>query len=166
MKRAAAALFTATVVALAVSGCTSDDNESSDATVTTTAGLLDRASDAVSSAADAAQGAISSAQSAAEGAVSSAQSAAAGLSSRASGAVDAVQAGTFVAAFRAGYPDLAEGRDDAAIEDIYAETCAAVDANVDEATVVSELQVRAGNGGTEATQQQAQQIYNIAKPLC
>ncbi|MFD1811492.1 hypothetical protein [Rhodococcus gannanensis] len=164
MKRAAAALFTATAVALAVAGCTSD-SESSD-TVTTTAGLLDRASDAVSSAADAAQGAISSAQSAAEGVKSSAQSAAANLTSRASGAVDAVQAGTFVAAFRAGYSDLAEGRDDAAIEDIYAETCAAIDANVDEATVVSELQVRAGNGGTEATPQQAQQIYNIAKPLC
>ncbi|WP_137874783.1 hypothetical protein [Rhodococcus sp. Q] len=161
MKRVAAALFTATLVSVTVAGCTSD-SESSDTTVTTTAGVLDRASDAVSSAANAAQGAISSAQ----GAVSSMQSAAAGLTSRASGAVDAIQSGTFVAAFRAGYPDLSEGRDDAAIEDIYAETCAAIDANVDEATVVSELQVRAGNGGTEATPEQAQQIYNIAKPLC
>ncbi len=161
MKRVAAALFTATVVSLTVAGCTSD-SESSDTTVTTTAGVLDRASDAVSSAANAAQGAISSAQ----GAVSSMQSAAAGLTSRASGAVDAIQSGAFVAAFRAGYPDLSEGRDDAAIEDIYAETCAAIDANVDESTVVSELQVRAGNNGTEATQEQAQQIYNIAKPLC
>ncbi|MFD4291888.1 hypothetical protein ACFWQG_01560 [Rhodococcus sp. NPDC058532] len=115
---------------------------------------------------EAAQGAVSSAQSAAQGAVSSAQSAASSLADRATGAVDAIQAGTFTAAFRAGYPELAEGRDDAAIEDIYAQTCAAIDQNIDESTVIAELEVRAGNNGTLATEQQAKQIYNIAKPLC
>ncbi|MFF0815354.1 hypothetical protein ACFYVR_09415 [Rhodococcus sp. NPDC003318] len=161
----AAAVFTAAVVTFAVAGCTSD-SESSDTTVTTTAGVLDRASEAVSSAANAAQGAISSAQSAAEGAISSAQSAASSIASRAAGTVDGVKAGTFTAAFRAGYSDLAEGRDDAAIEDIYAQTCAAIDSGVEESQVVSEIEVRASNGDTKATPEQAQQIYNIAKPLC
>lgn len=161
----AAAVLTASVIALAVTGCTSD-SESSDSTVTTTAGVLDKASEAVSSAANAAQGAISSAQSAAEGAISSAQSAAGSVASRAAGTVDGVKAGTFTAAFRAGYPNLAEGRDDADIENIYAQTCAAIDSGVEESQVVSEIETNASNGDTKATADQAQQIYNIAKPLC
>ncbi|MGW5076223.1 hypothetical protein [Rhodococcus sp. NPDC004095] len=160
----AAAVLTASAISLALVGCTSNnDNES---TTTTPTGALDRASSAVESAASAAQGAITSAQSAAQGAISSAQSAAGSLVTRAQGAVDTVKAGTFTTTFKAAYPSLAEGRDDSAIEDIYAQTCAAIDAGVDEATVVSELEVRAGNNGTKATPEQAQRIYDIAKPLC
>lgn len=160
-----AAVLAASALSLALVGCGSSTDDQSPTTATTT-GALDRASAAVSSAAGAAEGAISSAQSAAEGAISSAQSAAGSLANRAGGVVDSIQAGAFTAAFRAGYPDLSEGRDDAAIQDIYAQTCAAIDDGVDEAEVIAELRVRAGNQGTDATEQQATQIYNIAKPMC
>lgn len=159
--RIAAAVLAASAIALAVTGCSSTD-DSSGSTATTTTNVLDRASSAVSSAAGAAQGAISSAQ----GAATSLQSAASSVVDRAHSAMDNVKSGTFTTAFKTGFPGLAEGRDDAAIEDIYAQTCAAIHDNVDEATVVSEIQVRAGNKGTEATPEQAQQIYNLAKPLC
>lgn len=158
--------MTASLIALVVSGCTSSGDDESSSTTTTTGNALDRVSSAIDSAQTAAQGAVSSAQSAVQGAASSAQSAVQALPSRAAGAVDAIQAGTFTAAFRAGYADLAEGKDDSEIEDMFAETCAAIDDGVDESTVVSELQVRAGNHGTDATEQQAKQIYSIAKPLC
>ena len=152
--RIAAAVLATSAVALALTGCTSSNDEST-TTATTTANLLDRASSAVSSAAGAAQGAISSAQ----GAVSSAQSAV-------GGAVDTAKVTSFTLAFKAAVPQLAEGRDDDAIQDIYSQTCAAITAGTAEAAVVASLEVSAANNGTNATQEQAQRIYNIAKPLC
>lgn len=153
--RIAAAVLAASAIALAVTGCSSSDDNANNTATTTSPNLLDRAGSAVSSAANAAEGAISSAQ----GAVSSAKSAA-------GSAVDTAKVSSFTIAFKAAVPQLADGRSDAAIEDIYTQTCAAIDDGKDEAQVVSDLEVRAGNNGTNATQEQAQRIYNIAKPLC
>ena len=152
--RIAAAVLTASAIALAVTGCSSTD-DTSGSSATTTANLLDGASSAVNDAAGAAQGAISSAQ----GAVTSARSAA-------GGAIDTAKVTSFTVAFKAAVPQLAEGRDDAAIQDIYSQTCAAITAGTAEAAVVASLEVSAANNGTNATQEQAQRIYNIAKPLC
>ncbi|MFE3290312.1 hypothetical protein [Rhodococcus sp. NPDC059234] len=148
----AAAVIAASAISLAVAGCSSD---SSDTTTTTANSAKDKASAAMSSAASAVGGAVSSASAAAGSAVSKAQ-----------GAVDNVKTTTFTVAFKAGFPSLAEGRDDAAIADILNQTCADIDANQDETKVVTGLETRAGNNGVPATQEQAQHIYDLAKPLC
>ncbi|MFC9786302.1 hypothetical protein [Rhodococcus sp. NPDC127528] len=147
----AAAVIAASAISLAVAGCSSNSSD----TTTTTANAKDKASAAMSSAANAVGGAVSSASAAAGSAMSKAQ-----------GAVDTVKTTTFTVAFKAGFPSLAEGRDDAAIADILNQTCADIAANQDEAKVVTGLETRAGNNGVPATQEQAQHIYDLAKPLC
>ncbi|TQF73859.1 hypothetical protein FK531_04045 [Rhodococcus spelaei] len=148
----AAAVLAASAISLAVAGCSSN---SSDTTTTTANSAKDKASAAMSSAASAVGGAMSSASAAVGSAASKAQ-----------GAVDSAKSTTFTVAFKAGFSNLAEGRDDAAIADIFNQTCADIDANQDESTIVTGLETRAGNNGVPATKDQAQHIYDIAKPLC
>ncbi|SEL17040.1 hypothetical protein [Rhodococcus maanshanensis] len=161
MRKAAAVLAaSATVLALALAGCSSD--ESSDNAQT----AKDKASAAMSSAAGAAGSAMTSAANAAEGAMSSANAAASTAVSKAKGALDSAKVATFTAAFKLANPDLASGLDDDAIADILAETCAAIDSGKSEQEIVSGLESSAENNGVKATPDQAQQIYNIAKPAC
>ncbi|MFI6429824.1 hypothetical protein [Rhodococcus oryzae] len=161
MRKAAAVLAASTAaLALALTGCSSD--EATDNTQT----AKDKASAAMSSAAGAAGSAMTSAANAAEGAMSSANAAASTAVSKAKGALDSAKVATFTAAFKVANPDLAAGRDDEAIEDILAQTCADIDAGQSEQEIVSGLETRAENNGVKATPDQAQQIYNIAKPAC
>ncbi|SDE58464.1 hypothetical protein [Rhodococcus tukisamuensis] len=161
--RIAAAVITASAIVFAVAGCSSNDNGS---TETTPNSAKDNVSAALSSAANAAEGAVSSASAAAGSAISSAGAAASTLASQARGAVDTAKVSTFTVAFKTRYPSLAEGRDDAVIGDILNQTCADINANKPESEVVTSLEARAGNEGTAATPEQAQEIYNMAKPLC
>ncbi|MFC7448541.1 hypothetical protein [Rhodococcus daqingensis] len=147
--RKAAALLAASTIALALAGCSSDEvTEKTDA-------AKDKASAAMSSVAEAA-----------EGAQSSVNAAASTAAAQVKGALDSAKVATFTAAFKVANPDLAEGRDDDAIADILAQTCADIDAGQSEQEIVAGLESRAENNGVKATPDQAQQIYNIAKPAC
>ncbi|MFC4605600.1 hypothetical protein [Rhodococcus kronopolitis] len=161
--RIAAAVITVSALAFAVVGCSSDDSGSTDSTPNS---AKDNVSAALSSAANAAEGAASSVGAAAESAASSAGAAVSTLASQARGAVDTAKVATFTATFKVRYPSLAEGRDDAVIGDILEQTCADIDADKPESEVVTSLEARAGNEGTAATPEQAQEIYNMAKPAC
>lgn len=147
--RKAAALLAASTIALALAGCSSDE-----------------ASDNAQTAKDKASAAMSSVADAAEGAQSSVNAAASTAASQVKGALDSAKVSTFTAAFKVANPDLADGRDDDAIADILVQTCEDIDAGQPEAEIVSDLESRAENNGVKATQEQAQQIYNIAKPAC
>lgn len=72
----------------------------------------------------------------------------------------------FVAAFRAGYPKLAQNRNDASIEHIAIEPCIDLANGVDEQTVTATIAALAENQGTIPTPEQTQQIYTLVVPVC
>ncbi|MGW5385939.1 hypothetical protein [Nocardia sp. NPDC003963] len=80
--------------------------------------------------------------------------------------IDQVKAGSFVIGFRSAFPDLAAGRDDAALTATFTETCAAVRAGDPEDEVLTELTGRLATGGTEATEPEAQAVYQMVAVMC
>ncbi|CAG7634603.1 hypothetical protein E143388_07621 [Rhodococcus opacus] len=72
----------------------------------------------------------------------------------------------FVAAFRAGYPELARNRNDASIAHIAIEPCIDLANGADEQTVTATIPALAEYRGTIPTPEQMQQIYTLVVPVC
>jgi PBP1b-binding outer membrane lipoprotein LpoB len=87
-------------------------------------------------------------------------------SSADSPALDNVKAGTFVVSYRNAFPKLAEGKDDAGIRDILVETCKDIKDGKAEDPVVQNVITRTKTGSVQATKEEAQAIYQMAKMLC
>lgn len=82
------------------------------------------------------------------------------------GTVDQAKFDAFVVTFRTGYSDLSEDRDDDSIENIVITSCNDLANGVSEEQVTDKIRVLAANKGTEPSQDQAEQIYDIVTPAC
>ncbi len=82
------------------------------------------------------------------------------------GTFDQAKLDAFVVAFRSGYSDLSEDRDDDSIENIVIASCNALANGVSEEQVTEKIRVLAANKGTEPSQDQAERIYDIVTPAC
>ncbi|MFM1722481.1 MULTISPECIES: hypothetical protein [Rhodococcus] len=82
------------------------------------------------------------------------------------GTVDQAKLDAFVVAFRTGYSDLSEDRDDDSIENIVITSCNDLANGVSEEQVTDKIRVLAANKGTEPSQDQAERIYDIVTPAC
>ncbi|MEV0294858.1 hypothetical protein [Nocardia sp. NPDC050710] len=80
--------------------------------------------------------------------------------------IDSAKAGTFVVSFKSAFPKLAQGKSDTQISAILNETCQDLKAGKAEDAVVTSITARAKNGSTEATKEEAQAIYQMAKLMC
>ncbi|WP_062990335.1 hypothetical protein [Nocardia anaemiae] len=80
--------------------------------------------------------------------------------------LDNVKAGTFVVSYRSAFPKLAEGKDDTKIRDILVETCKDIKDGKGEDEVVQNVIKRTKGATTEASKEEAQAIYQMAKMLC
>jgi hypothetical protein len=81
-------------------------------------------------------------------------------------AVDAAKLGTFVATFRTGYPNLADGRDDASIEAIVTETCPLIDDGASDEEINSRVAELSANGAVTPTDQQVDRITQLVRAAC
>lgn len=81
-------------------------------------------------------------------------------------AMDDAKSAAFVASFKAAFSPLAEGRSDEDIKAILDDTCGDLDDSSDEQAVQADIKDRAENNGTEPTDNQARQIYEMAKVAC
>ncbi|MCJ0902579.1 hypothetical protein [Rhodococcus sp. ARC_M6] len=82
------------------------------------------------------------------------------------GRIDQAKLATFVVAFRTGYSELAQDRDDASIEEIVLESCQDIAAGADEQQVTEEIRNLAAHNGNEPTMDQAERIYDMVTPAC
>ena len=82
------------------------------------------------------------------------------------GTLDQAKLASFVVAFRSGYSELAEDRDDESIEAIVLQSCDAIGAGTDEQQITEEIRTLAAHNGNEPTQDQAEQIYDLITPAC
>ncbi|MGG7100132.1 hypothetical protein [Rhodococcus sp. 24CO] len=82
------------------------------------------------------------------------------------GMIDQAKLASFVVAFRAGYSELAQDRDDSSIELIVLQSCEGIANGVDEQQVTDEIRTLAAHNGNEPTQDQAEQIYDMVTPAC
>nr|NKW58667.1 hypothetical protein [Prescottella equi] len=82
------------------------------------------------------------------------------------GTFDQAKLDAFVVAFRSGYSDLSEDRDDDSIENIVIASCNDLANGVSEEQVTEKIRVLAANKGTERSQDQAERIYDIVTPAC
>ncbi|NKS87129.1 hypothetical protein GS571_20280 [Rhodococcus hoagii] len=82
------------------------------------------------------------------------------------GTFDQAKLDAFVVAFRSGYSDLSEDRDDDSIENIVIASCNDLANGVSEDQVTEKIRVLAANKGTEPSQDQAERIYDIVTPAC
>ncbi|NKR97551.1 hypothetical protein ACQ86I_10325 [Prescottella equi] len=82
------------------------------------------------------------------------------------GTFDQAKIDAFVVAFRTGYSDLSEDRDDDSIENIVIASCNDLANGVSEEQVTEKIRVLAANKGTEPSQDQAERIYDIVTPAC
>ncbi|WP_145237246.1 hypothetical protein [Prescottella equi] len=82
------------------------------------------------------------------------------------GTFDQAKLDAFVVAFRSGYSDLSEDRDDDSIENIVIASCNDLANGVSEEQVTEKIRVLAANKGTEPSQDQAERIYDIVTPVC
>ncbi|QCQ93325.1 hypothetical protein [Rhodococcus sp. SGAir0479] len=82
------------------------------------------------------------------------------------GTFDQAKIDAFVAAFRTRYSDLSQDRDDDSIENIVIDSCQQLANGVDEQQVTEKIRVSAANGGTQPTQEEAEQIYDMVTPAC
>ncbi|NKS72589.1 hypothetical protein GS966_13805 [Rhodococcus hoagii] len=82
------------------------------------------------------------------------------------GTFDQAKLDAFVVAFRSGYSDLSEDRDDDSIENIVIASCNDLANGVSEEQVTERIRVLAANKGTEPSQDQAERIYDIVTPAC
>ncbi|MFE7801760.1 hypothetical protein [Nocardia sp. NPDC057440] len=81
-------------------------------------------------------------------------------------ALDNFKAGTFVVSFRTAFPKLADGKDDNKIRDVLVETCKDVKNGKSEDAVVQNIIKHTKTGSVEASKDEAQAIYQMAKLLC
>lgn len=81
-------------------------------------------------------------------------------------AIEEAKLMAFVAAFRTGYSELAEGRSDEDIERIVTSSCSQLAAGADKETVTVEIEILAANDGTKPSSDQADSIYNLVAPAC
>ncbi|CAM3052381.1 Lipoprotein [Prescottella defluvii] len=82
------------------------------------------------------------------------------------GTIDQAKLDAFVVSFRTGYADLSADRDDDSIENIVITSCNDLANGVREEQVTEKIRVLAANNGTEPSQDQAEQIYDIVTPAC
>jgi hypothetical protein len=82
------------------------------------------------------------------------------------GTLDEAKLTSFVVAFRTGYSELAEERDDESIKVIVLQSCDAIGAGVDEQQVTEQIRTLAAHNRNEPTQAQAEQIYDLVTPAC
>lgn len=102
----------------------------------------------------------------ANSAISSGREAVESAADEAGSAFDDAKLSAFVTAFRAGYPNLADGRNDDDIESIVTDSCAKIDDGADEKAVSEEIANLAENDGTKPTEDQVGTIYNLVKATC
>ncbi|WP_433756175.1 hypothetical protein [Nocardia sp. CA-135398] len=79
--------------------------------------------------------------------------------------LDNVKAGTFVVSYRSAFPKLAEGKDDVKIRDILVDTCKDIKDGKGEDEVVQNV-IKRTKGASQASKEEAQAIYQMAKMLC
>lgn len=152
MKLASVAVTAAAALALVLTGCSSEDQQSAQ----------DTADNAAQSLGDAAEGALSSAQSAAPGV----QSSAADALDDAGNVFDDAKRATFVAAYKAQFGTLAEGRSDEDIESLLTSICQQIDDGKAKDEVVTDIQSEATNGGNEPGPDVAGRIFDQAEVAC
>ncbi|MBP2193888.1 hypothetical protein ACWDYH_34940 [Nocardia goodfellowii] len=80
--------------------------------------------------------------------------------------IDSARAGTFVVSYKSAFPKLATGRTDAQIAEILTETCKDVKAAKSEDAIVGHIVELAKNGSVEASKEEAQSVYQMAKIMC
>lgn len=100
------------------------------------------------------------------GSAASSTTASAGSSAAAGDAPDNIKAGTFVVSFRTAFPKLADGKDNNKIRDVLVETCKDVKDGKSEDAVVQNIIKHTKTGSVEASKEEAQAIYQMAKLLC
>lgn len=79
---------------------------------------------------------------------------------------EGAKSAAFVASFKGAFPDLARGRSDQDITSILDETCADLQDSEAQQDVQEDIKSRAENDGTVPTDNQARQIYEMAKVAC
>ncbi|MGV9745127.1 hypothetical protein ACWDTG_09440 [Rhodococcus zopfii] len=82
------------------------------------------------------------------------------------GMIDRGKLDAFVVAFRTGYSDLSENRDDASIESIVIVSCNDLSNGVDEQQVTDKIMTLAANNDVQPTPEQAERIYDLVTPAC
>ncbi len=82
------------------------------------------------------------------------------------GTFDQAKLSAFVVAFRTGYSDLSENRDDASIENIVITSCNDLANGVDEQQVTEKIVTLAANNEAQPPPEQAEQIYDLVTPAC
>lgn len=82
------------------------------------------------------------------------------------GTVDQAKLAAFVVAFRTGYSQLSEDRDDASIEKIVLTSCNDLANGADQQQVTANIRTLAANKGTDVSQDQAERIYDMVTPAC
>lgn len=140
----AALAATATVLTFALAGC-SDDNKS---------------------AADNAQASANAIISSANSAVESGLSAIPSIPSDLGDAFDEGKLTAWVAIYRGGYPELAQGRSDEDIEAILTGTCKDISDGKSESEATAALVERAKNGETAVSDAEAPGLYAVVAAYC
>ncbi|MFC9516054.1 hypothetical protein ACFTSD_10045 [Nocardiaceae bacterium NPDC056970] len=151
--RIASAIMIAAATVAFGTACSSDDNDSTDASVTASATTT------ASSAADDLGDKASQA-------ASSASSVASSVAAQAGDAVDSAKQAAFVAAFRTSYSDLATDRDDDSIKAITEDTCALREKGASDDELKVAVQGLAANGTTVPSDEQASRILDMAVAAC
>lgn len=82
------------------------------------------------------------------------------------GRFDQTKLAAFVVAFRTGYSDLSNDRDDASIEDIVIASCNDLASGVSEEQVTERIVTLAANGEAQPSPEQAERIYDLVTPAC
>ena len=152
MRLAATVVTAAAALTLVLSGCSSEDQQAAQ----------DTAGNVAESAQNAAEGAVSSARSAAPGLGSSAES----LGDRAGSVFDDAKRATFVAAYKAQFSALSEGKSDEEIEALLGGICQQISDGKDEAAIVTDIEAQATNNGTAPSADEAGRIFDQAKLAC
>lgn len=152
MKIATGIVAVAAALSFVLTGCSSEDQQNAQ----------DTAQNAADSLGDAAQGALDSAESAAPGL----QSTAADALDSAGNTFDDAKRATFVAAYRAQFETLAEGRSDEDIEALLGSTCQQIADGRDEAEIKTEIESLATNNGNAPSADEANRIFDQAELAC
>ncbi|WP_194819280.1 hypothetical protein [Nocardia sp. XZ_19_385] len=95
-----------------------------------------------------------------------AASASSAAAASAASIIDSARAGTFVVSYKSAFPKLAAGRTDAQIAGILTETCTNVKGGKSEDAIVTDIIKLAKNGTVEASKEEAQSVYQMAKIMC
>lgn len=93
-------------------------------------------------------------------------SAGAAAATTAQSTIDKAKLTAFVAAFRTGYSELSRDRSDEDIEKIATESCAQLADGTDRQTVTVQIEALAAHGGTTPTSDQAENIYRLVAAAC